>query len=126
MAHGDSDVALAYVPIMLGPEDMRWLQNLPPSPISSWPQFCEKFIAKFHGTYHQPAIVQDTTHIRQRRQETLKEYIWHFSELRNQVADVPNQTVIIAFKEGLQDERLLEQLAKKLPDSVESLFNIAN
>jgi len=32
-AGGDHDTMLAYVPIMLGTQALRWLQNLPPRSI---------------------------------------------------------------------------------------------
>ena len=54
-AGGDHDTMLAYVPIMLGTQALRWLQNLPPRSIYDWDQFCEKFIANFRSTCQRPA-----------------------------------------------------------------------
>ena len=58
--------------------------------------------------------------------ESLKSFVRRFSELKNQVADIPDHAVITHFKSGLRYKKLLDKLARKSPTSVESLFDVAN
>ena len=119
-AGGDHDTMLAHVPIMLGTQALRWLQNLPPRSIYNWDQFYEKFIANFRSTCQRSATERSLARVYQGKNKSLKSFVHRFSELKNQVADIPDHAVITHFKSGLHDEKLLDKLSRKPPTNVES------
>ena len=63
----------------------------------------------------------------QRPGETIRKYIQRFSQVRNQIPNIPDKMVITAFKEGVTNHRMLEKLGihDKLT-SVVRLFDIAD
>ena len=45
--------------MVLKPNALSWLMNLPPSSVKSWADLCEQFIGAFQGGYKHPGAVSD-------------------------------------------------------------------
>ena len=43
-AHGDNDIMAAYFPVMMGPQDLNWLEALPAGSINNWQDLCNTFV----------------------------------------------------------------------------------
>jgi hypothetical protein len=64
-----------------------WLINLPKGPINSWDQLCVMFIENFQGTYERPSTAETLKTIKQKHDESLRDYVKCFFNTRN---DIPH------------------------------------
>ena len=87
-----------------------WLMNLPPGSVGSWGKLCEKFVTNFNGSFTRPGTHGDVLTIRQRKGETLRQYIQCFSQVRNTIPCISPTAVIMAFSEGVTNKRLVGKL----------------
>jgi hypothetical protein len=104
-----------------------WLMNLPHESVTSWKDLCRQFVANFMPTYERPATKNDLKAVRQYKGETLRQYIQHFSQMRNKIPRISNEEVISAFSTGVSDIKMREKLSVNDElTSVVRLFEIAN
>src|SRR4051812_18332586 len=75
------------------------------------PQMAQAFIANFKGTYERPLIINDLRAFRQGVEESLCNFIWPFSEVRNQIPRISNDAVISSVHVGVKDTRMQEKMA---------------
>jgi hypothetical protein len=61
-------------------------------------------------TYEHPATKNDLKAVRQYKGETLRQYIQHFSQMRNKIPRISNKEVIPAFSMGVVDIKMKEKL----------------
>ena len=66
------------------------------------------FIENYKATYKRSATKHDLTRVYQRMGELLRSYIWHFSEVRNQIPNILEAEVITCFVQGLYHHDELE------------------
>ena len=59
------------------------------------------FIDNYEATCEWPATKHDLVRVYQRMGELLRSYIWHFSEVRNQIPNILEAEVITCFVQGL-------------------------
>jgi hypothetical protein len=59
-----------------------WYNSLGPDSIRTWKQLEEQFHAQYHSEAAEAGIA-DLAHVRQKRGETITEYIQHFREVKN-------------------------------------------
>jgi hypothetical protein len=62
-------------------------------------------------TYERPATKNDLKAVRQYKGETLRQYIQHFSHMRNKIPRISNEEVISAFSTGVSDIKMREKLS---------------
>jgi hypothetical protein len=104
-----------------------WLMNLPHEFVTSWNDLCRQFIANFMPTYERLATKNDLKEVRQYKGQTLRQYIQHFSQMRNKIPRISNEEVISAFSTGVTDIKMKEMLS--MNDELTSmvrLFEIAD
>jgi hypothetical protein len=78
-------------------------------------------------TYKRPATKNDLKAVRQYKGETLRQYIQHFSQMRNKIPRISNKEVISAFSMGVFDIKMREKLSVNDElTSVVRLFEIAD
>ena len=115
-----------YLPTVLEGSARSWLLNLPVGSIYTWEQLCDLLIANFQGTYDRPGKEDDLHRIRQNSNETLRQYIKRFSQVRNSIPEVAESSVIQAFKAGLRNRRFTEDIAMNPPRTTVELFDMAD
>jgi hypothetical protein len=104
-----------------------WLMNLPHKSVTSWKDLCRQFIANFMPTYERPATKNDLKAVLQYKGEMLRQYIQHFSQMRNKIPRISNEEVISAFSTGVADIKMKEKLSVNDElTSVVRLFEIAD
>jgi hypothetical protein len=101
--------------------------NLPHESVTSWKDLCRQFVANFMPTYERPATKNDLKAVRQYKGETLRQYIQHFSQMRNKVPRISDEEVISAFSTGVSDIKMREKLSVNDElTSIVRLFEIAD
>ena len=89
---------------------ITWLMNLPEGSISSFEELCLQFVANFKGSYERHLTLNDLRAVRQRHDETLRQYLQRFYQTHHKIARAADADVISAFREGVTNERMLEKL----------------
>jgi hypothetical protein len=64
--------------------------------------------------------------VRQRPGESLCSFIQRFSQVRNTISCISNASVIVTFRQGVRDEKMLEKLTMHDIQDVAELFSPAN
>ena len=85
-----------------------WFMNLPEDSISLWG---ELFIANFKGTYDRALTMNELRRVKQRPDETLRQYIQRFSQVRHKIPRASGEAIITAFTSGVKDIHMCEKLA---------------
>jgi hypothetical protein len=107
-------------------ETRSWLINLPKASIQSWDQLCAMFIGNFQGTYERPSTVETLKTIKQRHDESLRDYVKHFCNARNAIPHIQDIEIINAFRDGISDIKTVEEIAMKKPKMVADLLAVAD
>ncbi|CAN6203401.1 unnamed protein product [Urochloa humidicola] len=115
-----------YFPIMLTRDCRNWLAGLPKDSIDSWEKLCELFTGNYHGTWEMPESRRLLGQLRQRKSETLRDFIRRFFEKRNSIPFVDDHEAILAFTHGIANGSLINKWARKPPKSVNEMFQVAN
>ncbi|KAI4976047.1 hypothetical protein ZWY2020_049654 [Hordeum vulgare] len=105
---GNKRVAVRYVPLMLAGSAWTWLNNLPSGSVNSWVDFEEALIRNFTGTYKRPGRPRELAMCVQRPDEPLRDYVTHWTELRNSCEGVHEVQAIQYFIDGCRDGTLLK------------------
>ena len=64
--------------------------------------------------------------MRQKLGETLRAFISHFTKVRGTIPCISDTSIIIAFRQGVRDEKMLEKLATHEVESFTTLFSLAD
>jgi hypothetical protein len=99
-----------YFPVALTGTTRSWLMNLPKGTLDSWSELCRQFMANFKSTYARSGNETDLNAIQQRTGESLHSFIQWFSQVRNTIPCISNASVVVAFCQGVHDEKMLEKL----------------
>jgi hypothetical protein len=62
----------------------------------------------------------------QKKDETLRSYIQHWSVIKNSAEDVSDEKLIDAFSAGLRHSELAEEIGRTKPRTVSELMEVAN
>ena len=84
--------------------------NLPEGSIHSNEEMCLKFVANFKGSYEHHLTLHDLRAVRQCHDETLRQYLQPFCQMRHKITRVADSDVIGAFHDGVTNDRMLEKL----------------
>src|SRR5438128_7803639 len=103
-----------------------WLMNLPEASICSWEDLCDQFVANFQGTSAQPGEEDDLYQVQQRKGETLRKYIQRFCQCRNTIAKISGESVCIAFRRGVRERKMAEELGRRVISSTTAPFALAD
>jgi hypothetical protein len=122
-ASGDTTVMATYFHVALSGSARTWLMNLAPGLICSWErevhsELCQRISA---------ACVEAHLHaVRQEPRETLRVFISRFTKVRGTISRISYASIIIAFCQGVRDEKMLEKLATHDVETVTTLFALAD
>jgi hypothetical protein len=64
--------------------------------------------------------------VRQRPGESLHSFIQWFSQVHNTIPRISNASVVVAFHQGVRDEKMLEKLATHDIQDIKELFSLAD
>jgi hypothetical protein len=76
-------VKVNFLPTALTGVARSWLINLHEGSVTSWDQLCAMFNGNFLGIYERPSITETLKIIRQKHDESLRDYVKHFCNARN-------------------------------------------
>jgi hypothetical protein len=102
------------------------LNTLPNDSIGSWGELENQFARNFRSTYKRPASLEEVKSCIQKKGETLRSYIQHWSVIKNSAEDVSDERAIDAFLSGLHRSDLLEEIGRIRPRTVSKLMKVAN
>jgi hypothetical protein len=110
-ADGNEAVMANYFPVALTGTARSLLMNLPEGTLHSWSELCRQFMGHFESAYAQSGNEIDLHAIQQRPGESLCSFIQWFSQVRNTIPRISNTSVVVGFRQGVRDEKMLEKLA---------------
>src|SRR5881394_3996816 len=125
-AGGNQNTMANYLPVVLSSTVQDWLTGLLANSINSWRDLCTKFIDNFQGTFAKPGVEWDLYQIRQRKDESLREFIRRFMKKKNTIPGVSDAIVMASSRKGVKDPDLLKKLSRRQPKTVKELFDMAD
>jgi hypothetical protein len=125
-AGGDDRVKANFLPTVLSGAARLWLINLPEGSIHSWDQLCAMFIGNFQGTYERPSTTETLKTIKQKHDESLRDYVKCFCNDRNGIPYIQDIKIINIFRDGVSDVKIVEEIAMKKPKMVVDLLAVAD
>jgi hypothetical protein len=100
--------------------------NLPEGTLHSWSELCHQFTTNFESAYARTGNETDHHAIQQRPGESLRSFIQRFSQVRNTISRISNASVVVAFHQGVRDEKMLEKLTTHDVQDVSALFSLTD
>ncbi|CAN6288529.1 unnamed protein product [Urochloa humidicola] len=100
---------------------LTWFENLPPRSIDCWDRLRRMFIDNFQGTFNGPKTRHDLSMCKQKSDESLREYMRRFFEIRSAVADISDRDVIELFHQGITNRFFDSQFGMNRPRTVSAL-----
>jgi hypothetical protein len=98
-AGGDDQVKANFLPTALTGAARSWLINLPEGSVTLCDQLCVMFIENFQGTYKHPSTAETLKTIRQKHDESLRDYVKRFCNARNDICDrTPSEMRGLSFR----------------------------
>jgi hypothetical protein len=84
------------------------------------------FIGNFQGTYERPSIAETLKTIKQRYDESLRDYVKRFCNARNAIPHIQDIEIINVFCDGVSDIKTVEEIAMKKPKMVADQLEVAD
>jgi hypothetical protein len=84
------------------------------------------FIENFQGTYERPSTTETLKTIKQKHDESLRDYIKRIYNARNGIPHISDIEIINAFRDGVSDVKTVEEIAIKKPKTVANLLTVAD
>jgi hypothetical protein len=100
--------------------------NQAPGSIYSWEELCARFMANFASAYQRHGVEAHLHAVRQEPGETLRAFISRFTKVHGTIPRISDASIIIAFRQGVRDEKMLEKLATHDVDDITTLFALAD
>jgi hypothetical protein len=87
---------------------------------------CHQFTTNFETAYSGPGNETDLHTVQQHPGESLRSFIQWFSQVHNTIPCISNASVVVAFHQGVRDEKMLEKLAMHDIQDVTELFSLVD
>jgi hypothetical protein len=84
------------------------------------------FIENFQGTYERPSTTETLKTIKQKHDESLRDYVKCFCNARNGIPYIQDIKIINIFRDGVSDVKIVEEIAMKKPKMVVDLLAVAD
>jgi hypothetical protein len=84
----EENVMSNYFLVIVGHAGHQWLVILPANYFDSWQELKQAFIDNFIATCKQPGNKYDLQQIQDQKDEPLREYVRHFSEMCIKVSSI--------------------------------------
>jgi hypothetical protein len=125
-AGGDDQVKANFLPTALINATRSWLTNLPEGSIYTWDRLCAMFIENFQGMYERPSTAETMKTIKQKHDESLRDYIKCFCKVRNAITYIQDIEIINTFHDEVSDIETVEAITLKKPKTVADLLTVAD
>ena len=79
-----------------------WIEGLPEKTVHTWSDMQRVFIQHFQGTYKCPKSIFELQRCVQEKNESSREFVSRWSEIKNACEDVSETQAIHAFKQSLR------------------------
>ena len=122
-AGGDDTTKAKSITLALKGVALTWFFTIPPRSIYAWEQLRDLLRNNFQGNYIEPKGPGDLFALKQAPGESLRAFFRKFAEVKCQVKNINEATVINAATCGLQRGPLAERLARKPVHTVAELFD---
>ena len=99
---GNANCAVRFLTLMLDGTARMWIESLPEKTINSWKDMKRVFIQHFQGTYKRPKSITDLLRCVQAKNESSREFVSRWSEVKNACEGVFETQAIHAFKQSLK------------------------
>ncbi|KAL2226526.1 uncharacterized protein LOC105160137 [Sesamum indicum] len=103
----------------------EWFTNLPRGSIESYEQLVQKFNFHFASKMKQNRSATHLFNIRQREEETLKNFMGRFNNETLEVQELRNYMIVSILIHGLRKGPFISVLARDPPGDVEQLMALA-
>jgi hypothetical protein len=104
-----------------------WLNNLPSGSINCWLDFEEMFVSNFTSTYKRPNRPQQLAMCKQRPNETDREFLTWWCNLRNSCEGVIESQAIAWSTQGCRYASVLwQRLQRNMPTTLAKTIRIAD
>jgi hypothetical protein len=84
------------------------------------------FIRNFQGTYERPSTAETLKTIKQKHDESLRDYVKRFCNARNGIPHIQDIEIINAFCDGVSDVNTVEEIAIKKPKTMADLLTVTD
>jgi hypothetical protein len=84
------------------------------------------FIGNLHGMYECPSTAKTLKTIRQKHDESLRDYMKHFCNARNTIPYIQDMEINNAFRDGVNDIKTVEEIIMKKPKTVVDLLTVTD
>jgi hypothetical protein len=82
------------------------------------------FIGNIQGTFECPSTAETLKTIKQKCDESLRNYVIHFCNARNAILNIQDIEIINAYRDRVSDIKTNEEIAKKKPKIVADLLTV--
>jgi hypothetical protein len=123
---GNEAIMTNYFSVALIGKAQSWLMNLISGSLFSWEELCCQFMANFESAYAWHDNEVDLHAVQQRLRESLRSFIQRFSQVWNTIPRISNVSVVVVFRQGVRDEKMIEKLATHDMKDVSELFNLVD
>jgi hypothetical protein len=82
------------------------------------------FIGNFQGTYERPSTAETLKTIKQKHDESLRDYVKCFCNARKDTLHIQDIEIINAFRDGVSDLKTMKEIAIKKPKTVADLLMV--
>jgi hypothetical protein len=84
------------------------------------------FIGNFQGTYERLSTAETLKTIKQKYDESLRDYVKHFCNAKNSIPHIQDIEIINAFRDGVSNLKTVEGIAMKKPKMMADLLAVAD
>jgi hypothetical protein len=84
------------------------------------------FIRNFQGTYEHPSTTKTLKTIKQKHDESLRDYVKHFCNVKNGIPYIQDIEIINDFWDVISDLKTVEEIAMKMSKTVADLLAVAD
>jgi hypothetical protein len=84
------------------------------------------FIGNFQGTYERSSTAETLKTIKQKHDESLRDYVKHFCNARNDIPYIQDIKIINVFCDGVSDLKTVEEIAMKKLKTVVDLLTVVD
>jgi len=113
LAGGDDDIKTLFFPMALETMSLQWFDKLNTGLIRNWEDLQRAFYENFIGIITHPITHAELKGLKQKGDESLRNYYRRFGELRAQVHDITETEVIKAFSHRIMARWQFQDFCKE-------------
>ena len=119
--NADELLCLAFPGTLKGPAT-QWFHSLKPRSIRDFRQLSKEFVSQLIGLFDRPQPDTQLLTVKQKRTESLKDFVDRFNQQKLRVYDLDETVAITAFCSGVQHVKCAASFHRKRPATLVELF----